>query len=375
MSIAHKVPVGLGSRSYDIAIGTDLIGSAADLIAPHLSSNKIVIVTDETVAGLYKDKINLGGLDAKWVILPPGEAQKSFDTLQHVLDAMFEHGLSRNDTIIAFGGGVMGDLTGFAASVYKRGCRFIQIPTTLLAQVDSSVGGKTAINVKYGKNLVGAFYQPRLVIADMSVLQTLNTRQVKAGYAEVLKYGLLGDRVFFDWLEENGEDVIALSDAAIAYAVKVSCETKARIVAADEHERGKRALLNLGHTFGHALEAEAGYGGDLLHGEAVSAGMEMAFNYCARNEMCSQGAANLVSAHLKQTKLTRITDVKHLLADPAKLLAHMQQDKKNEAGDLTLILAHDIGNAFVAKGPSQGAAHEQVSDYLTHLSLKYGSPS
>lgn len=372
---AHTVSVGLGARSYDIVIGTDLIGAAAGFIAPHLSSNKVMIVTDETVAGFYKDKINLRGLDIKWVILPPGEAQKSFSTLQHVLDEMFEHGLSRNDTIIAFGGGVMGDLTGFAASIYKRGCRFIQIPTTLLAQVDSSVGGKTAINVKYGKNLVGAFYQPRLVIADMSVLKTLNTRQVKAGYAEVLKYGLLGNRSFFDWLEDNGKDVIALSNAAIAYAVKVSCETKARIVAADEHERGQRALLNLGHTFGHALEAEAGYDGDLLHGEAVSAGMEMAFDYCAKNGLCSDAAANSVSQHLAKTNLTNISDVKHLLGAPGALLGHMDQDKKNEAGELTLILARDIGDAFVAKGPSQGAARASVTDYLQYLAMKHGAPS
>lgn len=360
------VNVNLGPRSYDIVIGEDLLSQAANLILPHLASPRVVIVSDETVAELYRDKINLEGLNAHWAVLPAGEQTKSFETLQSVLDAMFEHGLERNDAVIAFGGGVIGDLTGFAASVYKRGCRFIQIPTTLLSQVDSSVGGKTAINVRHGKNLVGAFYQPKLVLSDMSVLSTLPARELKAGYAEIVKYGLLGDAAFFDWLDANGAKVLAGNKAATAEAVRVSCETKARIVAEDEQERGARALLNLGHTFGHALEAEAGYGGDLLHGEAVSAGMQMAFEFSARMKLCGAEDVARVQDHFKTLGLTSITDLAHLFNHPENLLMHMDQDKKNEHGALTLILARSIGAAFVQKS----ADRHDVSNYLQYLSLK-----
>ena len=363
-----SVTVDLGPRSYDIMIGEGLIGDAAAHLKPHLASPRLVIVSDKTVAGLYKDKINLEGLNAHWVILPAGEQTKSFETLQQVLDAMFTHGLERNDAVIAFGGGVIGDLTGFAASTYKRGCRFVQIPTTLLSQVDSSVGGKTAINVRHGKNLVGAFYQPKLVLSDMSVLSTLDPRELKAGYAEIVKYGLLGDAAFFDWLEVNGAKVLAGDAAATAQAVRISCETKAHIVAQDEQERGARALLNLGHTFGHALEAEAGYGGDLLHGEAVSAGMEMAFEFSARLDLCQAQDVVRVQNHFAALGLTSISDLSSLFSHPENLLAHMDQDKKNEHGALTLILARKIGEAFVQKA----ADRYDVSNYLQYLSLKLG---
>ena len=364
-----SVNVDLGARSYDIVIGEALLGKAAKFMSPHLASNRVVIVSDETVAGLYRDKINLEGLDAAWAVLPVGEQTKSFETLQSVLDTMFEHGLERNDAVIAFGGGVIGDLTGFAASTYKRGCRFIQIPTTLLSQVDSSVGGKTAINVRHGKNLVGAFYQPKLVLSDMSVLSTLPPRELKAGYAEIVKYGLLGDAVFFDWLETHGHKILGGDTSATAEAVRKSCETKARIVAEDEQERGARALLNLGHTFGHALEAEAGYGGDLLHGEAVSAGMEMAFEFSARTGPCSAQDVVRVQNHFKALGPTSISDLAHLFAHPENLLGHMDQDKKNEHGALTLILARAIGEAFVQKK----ADRHDVSNYLQYLSLKFHS--
>ena len=306
----------------------------------------------------------LSGLETQVIIRPAGESQKSFDGLQAVLGALFEAGFDRNDTVIAFGGGVIGDLTGFAASIFKRGCQFVQIPTTLLSQVDSSVGGKTAINNSYGKNLIGAFYQPKLVLADTSVLKTLPKRELKAGYAEVVKYGLLGDSDFFDWLDENGQDVLDLKTEAIAHAVAVSCETKARIVAADERERGERALLNLGHTFAHALEIEAGYSGDLLHGEAVSAGMEMAFEFSTVQGLCSQDYTAKVKSHFKRLNLTSIDDVAPLLKDAQKLLTHMDQDKKNEGGTLTLILARAIGDAFVQKQ----APRDAVLNYLTYLS-------
>ena len=265
--MTNTVNVDLGHRSYDILIGDNLLSSAGDLIKSHLKAPRVAVVTDQNVYDLHGQSLEtaLSSYKTHMIVLPAGEKQKSFDGLQTVLNSLFEAEFDRNDTVIAFGGGVIGDLTGFAASIYKRGCQFIQIPTTLLAQVDSSVGGKTAINNHYGKNLIGAFYQPQCVIADTSVLKTLSARELKAGYAEVLKYGLLGDRAFFDWLDENGQDVLALKPKAISKAIAVSCQTKARIVAADERERGERALLNLGHTFAHALELEASYSGDLLH--------------------------------------------------------------------------------------------------------------
>lgn len=360
------VSVDLGPRSYDIVIDENLLSNARQYLEPHLKAKRLAIVTDETVYALHGKTLEtaLADLETHMIIRPPGENQKSFDGLQAVLGGLFEAGFDRNDTVIAFGGGVIGDLTGFAASVFKRGCQFIQIPTTLLSQVDSSVGGKTAINNEYGKNLIGAFYQPKLVLADTSVLKTLPERELKAGYAEVVKYGLLGDSDFFHWLDENGHDVLALKAKAIAYAVAVSCETKARIVAADERERGERALLNLGHTFAHALEIEAGYSGDLLHGEAVSAGMEMAFNFSAAQGLCSPEDAAKVKSHFNKLGLTSINDVASLLKNADTLLAHMDQDKKNEGGALTLILARAIGEAFVQKA----APRKAVLNYLTQLS-------
>jgi len=360
------VSVDLGPRSYDIVIGENLLPKAGDYLAPHLKAKRMAIVTDENVYGLHGKTLEaaLSNYETHMIIRPAGENQKSFDGLQAVLNALFKAGFDRNDTVVAFGGGVIGDLTGFAASVFKRGCQFIQIPTTLLSQVDSSVGGKTAINNKYGKNLIGAFYQPKLVLADTSVLKTLPERELKAGYAEVVKYGLLGDSGFFNWLDGNGQDVLDLKTEAIVQAVAVSCETKARIVAADERERGERALLNLGHTFAHALEIEAGYSGDLLHGEAVSAGMEMAFDFSAAQGICGAKDAAKVKAHFKMLGLTSINDITPLLKDPGTLLAHMDQDKKNEGGALTLILARAIGEAFVQKA----APREAVLNYLTQLS-------
>jgi len=360
------VSLELGPRSYDIVIGENLLPKAGEYLAAHLKAQRVAIVTDETVYALHGKVLEtaLSNFETHMIIRPSGENQKSFDGLQAVLSGLFEAGFDRNDTVIAFGGGVIGDLTGFAASIFKRGCQFIQIPTTLLSQVDSSVGGKTAINNEYGKNLIGAFYQPKLVLADTSVLKTLPERELKAGYAEVVKYGLLGDRDFFKWLDDNGEHVLALKPEAIAHAVAISCKTKARIVAADERERGERALLNLGHTFGHALEIEAGYSGDLLHGEAVSAGMEMAFDFSASQGLCDQEDAAIIKSHFSKLGLTSIKDVRPLFKDAGKLLAHMDQDKKNEGGALTLILAKAIGEAFVQKAASRDA----VLNYLTQLS-------
>lgn len=364
----NNVTVDLGARSYDIVIGESLLARADKYLAPHLKASRVAIVTDETVHPLHGAKLQdaLSDYETHMIVRPAGESQKSFAGLEAVLESLFRAGFDRNDTVIAFGGGVIGDLTGFAASIYKRGCQFVQIPTTLLSQVDSSVGGKTAINNQFGKNLIGAFYQPKLVLADTSVLKTLPKRELKAGYAEVVKYGLLGDREFFEWLDANGQDVLDLKPEAIARAVAISCETKARIVAADERERGERALLNLGHTFAHALEIEAGYSGDLLHGEAVSAGMEMAFEFSAAQGLCLESEAARVKKHFSALGLTSIKDVAPLLQDPSKLLSHMDQDKKNEGGALTLILARAIGDAFVQKT----APRDAVLNYLTTVSEK-----
>ena len=363
MSGERKVRVELGDRSYDILIGDGLLSDMGYFLDPVIGSGKVHIVTDENVYGHYKEKLYSIERDTGLTVLPAGESQKSFLVLQQVLENIFTQGLDRGDTILAFGGGVIGDLAGFAASIYKRGCRFVQVPTTLLAQVDSSVGGKTAINVPQGKNLVGAFYQPSFVLTDTSVLKTLPERELKAGYAEVLKYGLLGNREFFTWLEKNGQKVLAQDGDSLAEAISVSCMMKAAIVAEDERERGSRALLNLGHTFGHALEAEAGYSDKLLHGEAVSAGMEMAFAFSQKMGLCGASDVSAVSEHLNKTGLTGIGNVGSWLGDTDALMAHMAQDKKNEGGRLTLILAKAIGEAFVKKDAPVSA----VRDYLESL--------
>lgn len=366
------VPVDLGARSYDILTGPSLLARAGEIIAPLLPANRSIIVTDETVHKLHGDtlseSLSAAGITHSFIIRPPGEAQKSFNTLEAVLSGFFEAGLSRNDVVIAFGGGVIGDLTGFAASIFKRGCGFIQIPTTLLAQVDSSVGGKTAINNRFGKNLVGAFHQPRLVIADVDVLKTLPPRDLKAGYAEIVKYGLLGDKAFFDWLDINGDKVLALNQAVAAQAIATSCRTKARIVAEDEFETGRRALLNLGHTFAHALELEAGYDGDLLHGEAVSIGMIMAFEFSQSQGLCAQEDVSRMKQHMKALNMPSYEDAAHLCKHPSRLLTHMAQDKKNEGAHLTLILARSIGDSFIETRADKAAVH----DYLSLLSQRLG---
>jgi 3-dehydroquinate synthase len=290
------------------------------------------------------------GIEAPVIAVPPGEGSKSFEELARLSDRLLELELDRGDLIVAFGGGVVGDLAGFAAAIYKRGIDYVQIPTTLLAQVDSSVGGKTAIDTARGKNLIGAFHQPRLVLADLSVLSTLPDRQMRAGYAEVIKYGLLGDFHFFEWLEENGADVIARQPAPLAYAVARSVQMKSEIVAEDEKEAGKRALLNLGHTFGHALEAEVGFGEALMHGEAVALGCCQAFRFSAAQGLCSGRDAQRAEAAVAARGLpTRMDQVPGAPFAADRLIRHMAQDKKAEAGRLTFVLARGIGDTFVAK--------------------------
>jgi 3-dehydroquinate synthase len=290
------------------------------------------------------------GLAAHPLIVAPGEQTKSFEGLADVTDRLLALELDRGDIVVAFGGGVVGDLTGFAAAIYKRGIDFVQIPTTLLAQVDSSVGGKTAIDTPRGKNLVGAFHQPRLVLADLDVLSTLPDREMRAGYAEVVKYGLLGDFGFFEWLETHSAAVLAREPDALARAVIRSVEMKAEIVAEDEKEQGRRALLNLGHTFGHALEAETGYGAALLHGEAVAAGQALAFRFSAAQGLCAgQDAARATAAIAGAGLPTRLDEIPGHPFDAARLVRHMAQDKKAEAGQLTFVLVRALGDAFVAK--------------------------
>ena len=347
-----KVRVELGPRSYDILIGADLLAAAGSLIAPFTKQKRVFILSDKNVWGLHGAALQSGletaDLTGLEKVLPPGESTKNWALLGATLDWLLEHGAGRDDVLIAFGGGVIGDLTGLAASLLKRGMQFIQVPTTLLAQVDSSVGGKTAVNSGFGKNLVGAFYQPKLVLADTGVLATLPERERRAGYAEIIKYGLINDARFIDWLTEHDSKVLELDPASISEAVAVSCRAKADIVAQDEREGGIRALLNLGHTFGHALEAANGYGPDLLHGEAVGTGMALALRYSARLGLMTKEDAEHGAALIQKSGLE--TDLKALpggpyLAEP--LVEAMRQDKKARGGKVPLILAKGLGQAFI----------------------------
>jgi 3-dehydroquinate synthase len=288
--------------------------------------------------------------------MPPGEATKSYAGLAEVCDKLLAAGIERKDHVIALGGGVIGDLAGFASAILRRGVKFIQIPTSLLAQVDSSVGGKTGINSPHGKNLIGAFHQPAHVLIDLDLLKTLPQRQRAAGYAEVVKYGLLGDATFYKWLDQNVEAVIDCAQGAVDHAVRVSCETKARIVAEDETETGVRALLNLGHTFGHALEASTGYSDVLLHGEAVAIGMVQAFHFSEMQGLCAEGTADRVAKHLARAGLpTHVSSITAELPPPDKLVEIMRQDKKASGGKLTFILTRGIGEAFIAKDVDDAA--------------------
>ena len=352
------VKVDLAGRAYDIAIGPGLIDRVGELSAKLLAAPRVIIVTDDTVAPLYGARLAASfknaGVETQTVVVPAGENSKKFERFGALMNELLDRRPDRKITLVALGGGVVGDLTGFAAAVLLRGVDFIQVPTTLLAQVDSSVGGKTGINTRHGKNLVGAFYQPRLVVADTDVLDTLPKRELLAGYAEVAKYGLIDDPEFWDWCERNGAAVLAGDAAKRTYAIERSCRAKARIVAADERETTDlRALLNLGHTFGHALEAETGFGPDLLHGEAVGAGMAMAFDLSARLGLCPATDAERVRRHLGSVglpvRLRTIGGDNRRTWDAAKLIEHMRGDKKAEAGRLTFVLARGIGKAFVTR--------------------------
>jgi 3-dehydroquinate synthase len=338
-----RIDVALGERSYPIHIETGLLGRAGEMLAPYARNGRIIVISDEIVWALQGGRL---AVEAEPILLPPGEGSKSWAALEALIERLLALGVERSDHLVAFGGGVIGDLAGFAAAILKRGCGLIQIPTTLLAQVDSSVGGKTGINVAAGKNLVGAFHQPAAVLIDPACLDTLPPRQLRAGYAEVVKYGLLGDADFFAWCEAEGEKLIAGDPAAREHAVQVSVAAKAAIVAADERETGgRRALLNLGHTFAHALEAETGFSDLLLHGEAVALGMALAFHFSAERGLCAAGDAERVSKHLEGMGLT--TNLGSIQASGAALVAHMRHDKKASGGRLPFILVRGIGEAFV----------------------------
>jgi 3-dehydroquinate synthase len=348
--------VELGERAYDIHVGGGLIARAGALTKPVLRQPRVVVVTDEHVAPHYLQPLVRSlagaGIESDEIVLPPGEHTKDFAHLQQLLDRLLALKIERRTALIALGGGVIGDLVGFAAAVALRGIDFIQVPTTLLAQVDSSVGGKTAIDTRHGKNLVGAFHQPRLVIADIDTLTTLPPRELRAGYAEVAKYGLINDADFFAWLDGGaGHKLIAGDAAARRRAVLACCANKAQVVAGDEREtEGERALLNLGHTFGHALEAEIGFADALLHGEAVAIGIVMAFALSARLGLCPPGDAERVRRHYAAVGLrTDPSQVAGVRWHADTLIAHMASDKKVENGKVTFILARGIGKAFVAK--------------------------
>src|ERR1700729_1098450 len=346
------VDVALGDRAYDIVIGRDVLPSLGKRIAALRPGARTAVVTDRTVAShwLARTEASLAeaGIATSHVVVGEGEGSKSYAVLEQVSEALISAKIERNDLVVALGGGVVGDLAGFAAAILRRGVDFVQVPTSLLAQVDSSVGGKTGINSPQGKNLIGSFHQPLLVVADTAVLDTLSPRQFRAGYAEVAKYGLLGDEAFFAWLEKNHADIFT-GGAAREYAVATSCRAKAAIVARDERENGERALLNLGHTFGHALEAAAGFSDRLLHGEAVALGTALAFEFSALQGLLAPAQAARVTRHLARAGLpVSLAQFPGGAPGADGLMELMAQDKKVKRGRLTFILLRDIGKAYIA---------------------------
>jgi 3-dehydroquinate synthase len=355
MNKREALRVKLGTRGYDILVGSGLLGEAGALIAPVVRQKRAIIVTDENVAKLHLARLETGldasGIAHRAIVLPPGEATKDFAHFSKLCDDVLALGIERGTPLIALGGGVIGDLTGFAAATLLRGLDYVQVPTTLLSQVDSSVGGKTAIDSRHGKNLIGAFHQPVLVLADIDTLSTLPRRELLAGYAEVVKYGLIRDRGFYEWLETAGPKLVAGDIDARRQAVLKSCAAKAAVVAIDERETGERQLLNFGHTFGHALEAETGFGDALLHGEAVALGMRLAFDLSTKLGLCPKDSVARVRRHYAAVglpvSLGQIANGRRFA--PPALLQHMGKDKKVRDGRITLILAHDIGDAFISR--------------------------
>lgn len=369
MTAMETVHVGLEGRAYDIHIGQGLLGRAGELIRQISDRKRMMIVTEENVAALHlqtlQDGLAAEGIESDALVLPAGESTKSWPYFEQTVEWLLAQKVERKDLVIALGGGVIGDLTGFAAATMRRGVGFVQIPTSLLAQVDSSVGGKTGINAPQGKNLIGAFHQPSLVLADVDVLGTMTERDFLSGYGEVVKYGMLGDAKFFEWLEDNGPKLAAGDVTARIAAVKRSCEMKADIVERDETEQGDRALLNLGHTFCHALEAATGYGDRLLHGEGVAIGCALAFELSARLGLCSQEDPSRVRAHLKEMGMkVDLSDIQGVLPSAEDLVDLMGQDKKVVDGQLRFILARSIGDAFVTADVPRDAVVQVLKDGL-----------
>ena len=364
------VDVNLGERAYQIHIGSGLIFNAAEFITPLLKRQRVAIVTDENVADLHLNTLIEGlegaGISTVSLTLPAGESTKSWPHFERTVEWLLSEKIERRDVVIALGGGVIGDLVGFAAAVLRRGIRFVQMPTSLLAQVDSSVGGKTGINAPHGKNLIGAFHQPSMVLADIDVLDTLTPRDFLAGYGEVVKYGLLGNEAFFEWLEEHGPALANGDKEARAEAVRISCQMKADIVEHDETEQGDRALLNLGHTFCHALEAATGYSDRLLHGEGVAIGCALAFDLSARMGLCTQEAPSRVAQHLSAMGMkSQLSDIDGALPSAEALVDLMAQDKKVVDGQLRFILARGIGQAFVTSDVDRADVVNLLNDYLS----------
>jgi len=367
--MTESLNVALGARSYDIKIGPGLLAQAGALALPYLQQKRVFVLTDENVAALHLETLRRGfasaGVSMNALALPAGEKTKGWPGLERAVEWLIEQRVERSDIVVAFGGGVIGDLAGFASAVLRRGVDFIQIPTSLLAQVDSSVGGKTGINSVQGKNLIGAFHQPKLVLADTDVLGTLPPREFISGYGEVVKYGLLGDANFFEWLETNGPEMASGNDTSRIHAIRRSCEMKADIVARDEKEHGDRALLNLGHTFGHALEAATGYSDRLLHGEGVAIGCALAFELSMRLGLCSQEDPSRVRAHLGAMGMKKdISDIDGNLPNADGLLDLMGQDKKVADGKIAFILARGIGEAFVEKKVDMSVVKSVLEDAL-----------
>ena len=359
------IPVELAGRAYEVRVGGGLLAQLPAQCGPLLRKRRVPLVTDANVAQRWQGPVDAAlasaGFEPRWLVLEPGEGAKSWAVLERVTDWLLAEEVERGDHVLALGGGVIGDLVGFAAAILKRGCGFIQLPTTLLAQVDSSVGGKTAINARAGKNLVGAFHQPSLVLADLDTLATLPAREMRAGYAEVIKYGVLGDLGFFEWCEANGPNVLAGHGDAQEYAVTKSVTAKARVVAEDERETtGARALLNLGHTFGHALEAETGFSDRLLHGEAVALGLVLAARYSARRGYIADEDAARVTAAIDAAGLPSEIAALGLAADGRALAQHMLHDKKMDAGTLPFVLLRGIGEAFL----DRNVALDDVAEFL-----------
>ncbi len=372
-SDTSTLSVDLGERSYDIVIGADVLDRAGALIKPLLGANRVIVITDENVAGKWlgplENSLNAAAIDHQSIVLEAGEQTKDFSHVDKLSSDLLDARVERSTVLIALGGGVIGDITGFVASITLRGLDFIQIPTTLLAQVDSSVGGKTGINTPQGKNLIGAFHQPLLVVTDISTLGTLPAREKLAGYAEVVKYGLIGDADFFSWLESNGKAVIDGDEGACRHAILESCRAKAEIVAADEKEHAERALLNLGHTFAHALEAKCGYGDSLLHGEAVAIGLGMAFDLSVRMGLCPESDRDRALKHFNDVGLP--TAIPEGLQGPAGekwsvdgLIDLMGQDKKVQSGEITFILLRGIGQAFITRDVNRDDLGAVLDGYL-----------